>query len=720
MGNKTLSNLFKLSAIALLINGIIACNNDQTTSKPANDSVKQSAQESESQTATSDVSNADINKSDMAKSSPHKLQYNIFNKEDSAGTLQVEMQGNLVKANLEMGWNNRRIKTEEIFTVDEKGYITSQTIKGISAFGAPVDETFTLKDGVASWKSNNEVGEAKSAGDKFYVAIDGTGAVNNFLIKALLEDDDNKVDLLPSGTASLIKLDSVTLNNGTEDKTVHLIGLTGFGFTPNFAWYDDDNNFFATDGGGWFGVIPEGWGREHLEQLSKVQKEADNNYIKTLSQKLTHTVEAPILVKNANYVDVETGQLVEGQNIVIEDGKISMIGEMLPKLPEGSMVIDAQGKTLIPGLWDMHGHLSKSDGLLNIPAGVTNVRDMGNTHDNIVDIERMSEANEIMGGDVYRSGFMDRESPYAMKMGKTVDSLESAKAAVDWYAENGYPQIKTYSSMEPEWVKPLAEHIHKKGMRLSGHIPAFMTAEEAVRAGFDEIQHINMVFLNFLGDKVDTRQRLRFTMVGEKAGELDLDSKEVEDFIALLKEKGTVIDPTLMVFRWLLQAKAGVVNPEMAAIYEHLPVTVSRGFKTAVLDIKDEERPAYNKSTEALSAMVKKLHDSGVHIVPGTDNIAGFSLHQELIDYSDAGIDNADVLKLATIGSAQVVGAQQTNGSISEGKQADLVFIDGNPLDDMQDLRKVALVIKGQNVYKPDEIYEAIGVKPFTKSVEIE
>ncbi len=678
----------------------------------------QAEKEQQNKTAENVAATTESKAEAATKSEKFSIQYNIFNKEDSAGNMQVQQDGNFVSAKLKMGWNNRRIETEETLEVNEQGFIVKQQIKGISAFGAPIDESYSYSDGLAVWKSLNESGQLESNGDEYYVPINGTGVSSSLLVKALAKDLDNKIDLIPAGTASLVKLDTVTLNNGKEDKKVHLLGIAGFGFTPNFAWYDDDYNFFATDGGGWFGVIPEGWGREHLEQLSEIQKRADNDYLKELAQKLTHTIEAPILIKNANYVDVETGNLIEGQNIVIDNGKISMIGTTLPKLANGK-VINAQGKTLIPGLWDMHGHLQKSDGLLNIPAGVTNVRDMGNTHDNIIDIERMSEANEIMGGDVYRSGFMDRESPYAMKMGKTVDSLQSAKAAVDWYAEHGYPQIKTYSSMEPEWVKPLAEHIHSKGMKLSGHIPAFMTAEEAVRAGFDEIQHINMLFLNFMG-KIDTRKRLRFTMVGEKAGELDLDSKEVEGFIQLLKEKGTVIDATLSVFKSLLQAKAGRINPEVADIYDHLPVTIARNFKTAILDIKDEERAAYNKSTEALGKMVKKLHDSGVQVVPGTDGIAGFTLHQELIDYAQAGISNADVLKLATIGSARVVGADKTNGSILEGKQADLVFVDGNPLEDMNALRKITVVIKGQNLYKPDEIYQAIGVKPFTKSIEIE
>lgn len=705
MSSKT---IFKVAAVTLLVSQLLAC--DEQKNEQTSEQVAQVSQTDNSSNNTSQNTQQDA--------VTQFTKYNIYNKEDQAGSLSVEQSGNVYSSDMELGWNNRVVKMQEVITVDEQGYITSQTVKGVSAFGAPIDESFNQKGSIAQWQSTNEQGEEKVEGKKFYVAMDGTGVANSALLKAISNSETGKVDLLPSGQAGMIKLDSVTLDNGKEKKTVHLIGITGFGFSPDFAWYDDDYNFFATDGGGWFGVIPEGWGREHLEQLQEIQKKADNQYLKDLADKLIHTSEKPILVTNANYVDVITGKLVEGQSILVEDGRISKIGT---QIPAGDYTeVDANGKTLIPGLWDMHGHLSKSDGLLNMPAGVTNVRDMGNTHDNIVDIERMSENNEIMGSDVYRSGFMDRESPYAMKMGKTVDSLESAKAAVDWYAENGYPQIKTYSSMEPEWIKPLAEHIHSKGLKLSGHIPAFMTAEEAINAGFDEIQHINMIFLNFLGKNIDTRQRLRFTIPGEKAHELDLNSKEVNDFMALLKEKGTVIDPTVSVFRSLLLGEAGKVDPENAAIYEHLPVTVARNFKKAWMDIKPEERDAYNKSADAMVAMVKKLHDSGVTVVPGTDSIAGFTLHRELILYSQGGISNADVLKLATITSAEVVGNEENVGSIEEGKQADLVFIDGNPLEDMNDIRQVALVIKGQNLYKPDEIYEEIGVKPFTKSVDFE
>ena len=709
-----------LSAIALSISlAITGCDsNDQETSQESSTKAKV---ETVNQTAASQSTKPKVEEhsnSQEKNAVEPPMVFNIYNKEDTAGKVTVEQNGNVVKSNLELGWNNRRVNIDETIVLGEDGYVISQEVSGTSAFGAPIKESFSMSDGKAQWKSLNEQGNASAEQSKFYIPSDSTGVSSNYLVKALLEDDDNRIDLLPSGTASLIELDSVTLTKGEEQKTVRLIGVVGLGFTPDFSWYDEDNNFFASDSGGWFGVIADGWGRDNLEKLQKVQKEADNQYLEDLSKKLTHVSEKPILVTNANYVDVEAGKLIEGKSILVVDGKIDKIVDAdAIKASDDYTVVDAQGKTLIPGLWDMHGHLSKSDGLLNIPAGVTNVRDMGNTHDNIIAVERLAEDAEIIGGDVYRAGFMDRESPYAMKMGQTVDSLEDAKSGVDWYAERGYIQIKTYSSMEPEWVKPLAEHVHSKGLRLSGHIPAFMTAEEAVDAGFDEIQHINMIFLNFLGKNIDTRKRLRFSIVGEKAHELDLDSKEVNDFVAKLAEKGIEVDPTVSTFNSLFR-KGGVIDPEIEPVYEHLPINVSRGYVRPVMDITPELRDDYDKSIQAMSAMVKKLHENGVPIVPGTDAIAGFTLHRELEIYADAGISNADVLKLATIGSAEVVGNAENVGSISEGKQADLVFVDGNPLEDIGELRQIALVIKEQRIYKPNKIYEAIGVKPFTASID--
>src|SRR5690606_24281251 len=166
----------------------------------------------------------------------------------------------------------------------------------------------------------------------------------------------------------------------------------------------------------------------------------------------------------------------------------------------------------------MHTHLSLEDGLLQIAAGVTTVRDLANDEQRLDEIRAAFDSGAAIGPHSWRAGFIDRKSPYSAPTGKLADSLDDALAMIGEYADKGYPQIKIYSSIEPDWVAPMAKAIHADGMRLSGHIPSGMTAERAVRDGFDEIQHINMLFLNFLaGPEDDTRTPVRFSLVAEKA-----------------------------------------------------------------------------------------------------------------------------------------------------------------------------------------------------------
>ena len=120
----------------------------------------------------------------------------------------------------------------------------------------------------------------------------------------------------------------------------------------------------------------------------------------------------------------------------------------------------------MPGMWDMHGHFGLSDGVLNIAGGITSVRDIGSVHEQIMELTAKHDSGEVIGPNTYRSGFIDQASPYAT--GDTVESLEEALERVDFYAENGYMQIKLYSSIDPEWVDDIAARTHEHGMRLSG------------------------------------------------------------------------------------------------------------------------------------------------------------------------------------------------------------------------------------------------------------
>ena len=643
-------------------------------------------------------------------------EYEWYAQNNAAGQHSVVRTGDgRVTTDLFVHWNNREYTLDNEMQLDRDGMISSQRLTGTSPFGAPIDESFSMVDGVASWHSAGEQGSLSTDGAAFYVSNESDPESMAALVRAAMQNIDGELELIPSATARVDKLTDIELQDGSAAETVSLYSIAGIDFTPTYIWLDSDMHVFGLDFGGFMGMLPKGWSRESLDTLSAAQSEQAALQFETLSAELSQPLQKALLITNVNVLDVENGRLLENHNVLIEDGTIAAISDM-PMAVENAEVIDGGGRTLMPGMWDMHGHFSLQDGIMNIASGITSVRDIGNVHEQVMELTEKFAAGTVIGPTTYRSGFIDKTSSYAT--GETVDTLEEALRRVDWYADRGYLQIKLYSSIEPDWVAPIAERTHARGMRLSGHIPAFMSAEQAVRAGYDEIQHINMVFLNFLaGDREDTRQQIRFTLYGDKAGELDLDSDEVEDFIALLVENDVVIDPTAAIFETQLLHEPGQPDPTFAAVAEHFPIAVRRALYNPEMELTDGRKGPWGRSRLNANAMLKKLYESGVQLVPGSDHIAGFTIHRELELYTEAGIPNAAVLRMATLDSARIVGRDGQTGSIAVGKDADLVLLDGNPLADMSAVRHIALVMKGGQLFRPDSLYKAVGVKPFVASI---
>jgi imidazolonepropionase-like amidohydrolase len=289
---------------------------------------------------------------------------------------------------------------------------------------------------------------------------------------------------------------------------------------------------------------------------------------------------------------------------------------------------------------------------------------------------------------------------------------DEARAAIDNYAKLGYDGIKVYSSIKPELVPTIIKLAHAKGLRVSGHVPANMTARQFVEAGADEIQHINFVFLNFFDDVKDTRTPQRFIAVAERAAGLDLNSQPVRSFVQLLKDHNTVIDPTLTAFETLFTDRPGQISPSFAAVADRMPPQVRRNFLAGGLPVPEGKDALYHESQLATLRMTKLLYDSGITIVAGTDDLPGFTLHRELELYAKAGISPPEVLRIATLGAARVAHRDQELGSIAPGKLADLVLVEGDPAKRISDIRHPTLVIKDGVFYEPAALYKALGIKP--------
>ncbi|MEP7065662.1 MAG: amidohydrolase family protein [Gemmatimonadota bacterium] len=602
---------------------------------------------------------------------------------------------------------------ESVLELGDGGLPSSLSIVGHGYLKDTVDERFTVDgSGTATWKTSSEHGTRANAARAFYIANAETPVGSQLLVKAALANN-GRLPLLPSGEAKVEKSGELTITANGKPLNVVRYDVGGLGFSPFPIWTDDSGEHFATVSG-WSSVVPAGW-ESGVPAMIAAQEQARGERYVRLARQLSHKPSGAFAIRGARLFMAESATVEPGMTVVMNGDRITAVGkDGSVKIPVGASVIDAAGKTLIPGLWDMHVHMQPGDdGLLHVAAGVTNARDMGNDTIGVLELKRKFADGSLIGPRLMLSGLIDGSGPYQVPTGLLADDSSSVKRDVDWYAAHGYEQIKVYSSMKPELVPGLIAEAHAKGMRVSGHVPAYMTATQVVKLGFDEVQHANMLLLNFMDTVKDTRTMARFKAVGAAGKDLDLQSPRVREFVQLFKSHGTSIDPTLTTFEGMFTARPGELDPNQAPIAERVPAPVKRSFYAGGMPVPEGMDQRYRDAFDEMKGMVKAMYDAGVPIVPGTDNgPVGFQLLRELELYVQSGIPAPQVLKLATIGAARVMHHEKDRGSIAVGKVADVVLVDGDPTVNISDVRNTVMVVKDGVRFEPKEIYAAVGVRP--------
>ncbi len=586
-----------------------------------------------------------------------------------------------------------------VITVDGNDYLKNE-----------IAERFSIEKGKAVWKNKVEQGERSLAAPAFYLSQSGTPAELPMLAKAGFAAPGHKLALLPSGEARVEALDVRTVRIGDASKQVQLYVVYGLGYQPTTVWLDDKGDFFASLDS-WVVMVPEGW-ESVAPELLEIQEERLTALRSEQARRLRQVPAGPVLIEHANLFDAEARVMKPGSSVLIEGNLIRAVGaDGSFAVPDGASRIDAAGRALLPGLWDMHSHPEPADGLLLLAAGVTGVRDMAAEP---AKRERMKTwEGDTLGPRIVYAGIVDGPGPYQGPTQVLVANEAEARAAVDAMADAGFILVKIYSSVKPELVPILVDEARKRGLRVGGHIPAGMTAELAVRAGYNEIQHMNMLFLNFMFDQVpDTRTPARLTAVAEHAADLDFNDPKTKDFVALLVAKHITVDPTLQLFENLILDRAGEMATAYKPIADRLPPVVRRGLLEGGLPVTGDKEKRYQDSFAAMLHMLTVLHDAGVPIVAGTDSLGGFALIRELELYVKAGIPASEVLQMATFGAARAAGQGERLGSIAPGKLADLVLVDGDPSADPGALRNLRLVVKDGVPIDPEAIWRELGILP--------
>ncbi len=611
--------------------------------------------------------------------------------------------------------NGRGPDLSERIVVAADGTYASYRVTGTSTFGSKIDESYRREGDRVRWHSSADRGDRALTGTAQYLPVEGSFEADAVLARALLAAGGRKVAGVPGGELSIEKLAATTVTHAGESRAVALFAIRGASIEPSFIWLTDDadRQLFASIYPGYSLVAPRGWTQD-VAPLEALQKDAEAKMLQALAARLAHRLGDEIVIRGARVFDSERATLSEPQDVYIHDGRIAALYPAGSRATGDAASIDAAGRVLLPGLFDMHTHEGRWNVLLDLAGGVTTVRDMGNDNRTLAELAHDLEAGRLAGPRIIAAGFIEGDSPFASRADFVVKNLDEAKAAVDWYAQHGYRQVKLYNSMRPEWMAPVAQYAHERGLRVSGHVPAFARAEDAVRAGYDELQHVNQVMLNFLvTPETDTRTLARFYLIGEKAADIDLDSKQVTDFIRLLKERGTTLDLTLATFEYMFQQAQGQPNPTFGMVADHVPASLARSWATNTMDIPPAKVARYYAGYEKLLQFAGRAFEAGIPILAGTDDIGGFTLHRELELEVKAGIPAAQALRIATHNGAKVLGVAADSGSIERGKRADLILIDGDPTRNISDIRKVSLVMKAGVAYYPAEIHEALGIRRF-------
>jgi len=624
---------------------------------------------------------------------------------NAAGTQTVERQADgAIRA--EYSFNDRGRGDHIIATwkLDGAGVPIEYDGRGNDYMKAPIEEHFETKNGRASWKNRSEQGEQAITGEAFYLPMNPPPELFGVLARALLKAPNHKLALLPAGEATIEQA-----NSGTTRLTEYRI--TGLGFSPQPIWLD--HNGTSASVSPWFSVVPDGF-ETAIPQLLDAQQKTDAAWSERIARALAHIPRGDLVIRNARLFDPRDLRVTPATSVVVSGERIVRVApDAEVKPPANAEIIDAHDQFLMPGLWDNHQHFSENDGALDLANGVTSARDMANDTETFLQrVARFDNGTEL-GPRVLKAGIIDGTGEFAGPTKMRVDSVEQAIKDVDWYADHDYAQIKIYSSIKPELVPIIADHAHARGLRVSGHVPAFMSAREFVDGGADEIQHLNFIVLNFLFPEVkETRNRDRFTKVAERAREFTPDKSEVGEFINFLKDHHTVLDPTINIFEALFCGDPGAITPGLEEIVPRFPPQVRRAMRSGALEVPPDKQAAYRDAFPAMLRLLTAIYDAGVTMIPGTDALAGYTLHHELELYARAGIAPAEVLRVATWTPALVMGVDKDRGVIAPGKLADMILVDGDPTKNIWDINNITTVIKGGKVYDPVAIEKALGITP--------
>ena len=581
------------------------------------------------------------------------------------------------------------------------------TIKGRVSRQSTIDAGVTISGDSAWIRTDSATRSTTKPATAFTIAGYAPVALQQAMIRYwLTHGRPASLPTLPTGQVTITARGSDTLTANGAGIVLDRYSIAGLIWGRETLWFDRSNRLAA--------LVSIDAEFDHFEAIRSGYESGLSTFVARaaadagaalaeLARRTQPAAQDQFAITGVTLIDGNGGAPVANATVVVEKGRIVAAGAGA-KVPKGYAQIDGRGKSLLPGLWDMHAHYEQVEwGPIYLAAGVTTARDVGNELEFIESVRDAIASGKGIGPRLLLAGVVDGSGPYALGVNR-VDTPEQAVAEVDRYHDAGFQQIKVYSSVKLPILKDVTSEAHRLGMTVTGHIPIGLSAYDGVGAGMDMINHVQYIRAIMLPAPAAG------TPPNTPPPPVDFSSPEVARALAFLVEHHTVVDPTVALYEWIYHPADRpfeTLEPGILKLAPELQSALIHSGSSAA------DSAAAQRRFHELLAIVGAMHKAGVTIVAGTDQtVPGHSLHRELELYVQAGFTPMEAIQAATIIPAKAMHVDAEVGTIAAGKRADLLMVDGNPLTNFADLRKVVLVVSNGRRYEPGPLWESVGFKP--------
>jgi imidazolonepropionase-like amidohydrolase len=628
---------------------------------------------------------------------------------------EIRRDGDSLAAKIDFKFTDRGSEVPLSTTFRAGQDLTPQSfeIKGRTARIVSIDQSINVENGQVHFRTRDKTTDSAAPNGVFFTIAAYAPTTMQMLMVRYWASHGSPAELptLPKGSIKIEPRGQDTINVRNSSEKLDRFTVEGLIWGRETLWFDAQRNLIAaitTDAEfDHFEAIREGYesaladfvgraGTDEMSALAQLSKTIPGSHAQTLA------------IVGATLIDGTGAAPVPDSAVVIYNGVIVAVGpRSTVKVPKDAHIVDAKGKFLLPGLWDMHAHFEQVEwGPIYLAAGVTTVRDCGNEFEFIAAVRNAIEQGRGLGPRLLLAGIVDGTGPFGLGIAR-VDTPEQARSWVDRYHAAHFQQMKIYSSVKLDELKIVADEAHRLGMTVTGHVPEGLNAFQAIEAGQDQINHIH-----YIADMMHPPFPEGMSRMDQRKAiaNLDLDSPDAHKALEFLKDHHTVVDPTIALFELFTATTA-----KTPASFEPGVEKIAPELAQPLTDVEppSERSELLEKVFSKDIAIVGALHRAGVPIVAGTDQaVPGHSLHREIELYVQAGFTPMEAIQAATIVPARVMGLEKQLGTVEKAKRADLILLTADPLADVHNTRKVEYVISSGAMYHTAELWQSVGFKP--------